>query len=106
MINERVAREYAEALFGAAEDKDKVEEVTAEMKTVIEIIFEAEFREFFLAPNIEVENKKLVFNKAVRDLNPLVRNFFWIVFDHKREEQLPVIADEFDRLVDEYRRRV
>ncbi|MCL5291670.1 MAG: ATP synthase F1 subunit delta [Actinobacteria bacterium] len=105
MREDRIAREYAEALFGEAEAKGKVEEVAVELKTVLKIIHDAEVGEFFLAPNIEAGEKKLVFNKAFLDLNRLVRNFFWLVFDNKREGLLVEIAAAYGRLVDEYRRR-
>lgn len=106
MIDQRVAREYAQALFEASEEKGKIEEVSSQLKAALEILNEQEFSEFFLAPNIEAEQKKLVFNKAFQDLDVRLRNFFWLVFDNKREELLAKAAEEFERLFDEYRRRV
>lgn len=106
MRNDRVAREYAEALFEAAEEKGKVENVAEEITEILEVLLGDEFDDFFLAPNIESEQKKRVFAKAFGDVGRLVRNFFWLVFDNKREELLPAIAAEYGRLVDEYRRRV
>ncbi|MHB0976679.1 MAG: ATP synthase F1 subunit delta [Candidatus Aquicultorales bacterium] len=106
MISERLTRSYAEALFGAAEEKNKVDEVAKDLKGVLEIIFEAEFREFFLSPSIDPEKKKRLFAKAFDEVNVLVRNFFWLIFDNKREELLLPVGDEFERLVDEHRRRI
>lgn len=55
MIDQRVAREYAQALFEASEEKGKIEEVSSQLKSTLEILQDAEFSEFFLAPNIEAE---------------------------------------------------
>lgn len=106
MKEDRVAREYAQALFEAAEERGQVEKVSEELGAVLDIILGEEFRGFFLAQKIGAEDKKRAFNKAFKDLNRLTRNFFWLVFDNHREELLSVMKAEFDRKVDEYKRRV
>ncbi len=106
MREDRLAREYAQALFEAAEERGQVEKVSEELDAILRIVLDEEFKAFFLAQKIGPEDKKRAFSKAFKDLNRLVRNFFWVVFDNRREELLPSIKAEFDRKVDEYERRV
>lgn len=106
MKEDRVAREYAQALFEAAEERGQVEKISEELDAVLEIILREEFRDFFLSQKIGAEDKKRAFGKAFKDLNRLTRNFFWLVFDNHREELLAPMKAEFGRKVDEYKRRV
>jgi F-type H+-transporting ATPase subunit delta len=107
MRDEQVAREYALALFEAAVDNNKLDTVKKEFDTVLATLSDPEFDGFFRSIKIDVETKKSVFNKAfLREVATITRNFFWVVFDNRREDLLDSIRIEFERLIDEHGKKM
>ncbi|MBI4733781.1 MAG: ATP synthase F1 subunit delta [Rubrobacteridae bacterium] len=107
MRDEQVAREYARALFEVAVEKNKLEAVSKEIDTVLETLSDPEFEGFFQSVKFNSEAKKSVFNKAfLHDVSTITRNYFWVVFDNKRENLLNSMQNEFDRLVDEHSKQM
>jgi F-type H+-transporting ATPase subunit delta len=107
MKDERVAREYAEALFDAAISDNALEKVAKEVELVGELLTDPEFEGYFQSAKVGGEQKKSVFNKVfLHEVSVMTRNFFWILFDNGRENLFLAIRDEFDRLLDEQQKRV
>ena len=107
MRDEQVAREYAQALFEAALDKNVLEKVSQEVDFVGELLTDPEFEGFFQSIKVDSEEKKSVFNKVfLHEVSVLTRNFFWIMFDNNREDLFNAMRNEFERLLDEQRMRI
>jgi len=107
MRDEHVVREYARALFDAALGKDALDKVVQEVDFVGEYLTDPEFEDFFQSIKVIGEEKKKVFNKVfLHEVSVMTRNFFWIMFDNGRENLFNEIRNEFERLVDEHRRRI
>lgn len=107
MRDEQVAREYAEALFDIALEKNMLDKIIQEIDFVGDTLTDPEFEGFFQAVKIDSEAKKSVFNKVfLHEVSVITRNFFWIIFDNNREDLLLEIRNEFERLVDEHNKRM
>ncbi|MDI6817455.1 MAG: ATP synthase F1 subunit delta [Actinomycetota bacterium] len=107
MKDERVAREYAEALFDAAISNNALEKVAKEVELVGELLTDPEFEGYFQSVKVGGEQKKSVFNKVfLHEVSVMTRNFFWILFDNGRENLFLAIRNEFDNLLDEHQKRV
>jgi F-type H+-transporting ATPase subunit delta len=106
MSVENVARNYAKALFEVAVEKGNLPKVAAEVSSVVDLLERPEFKDFFEATQIDVEEKKQIFNRAFfKKISPIVRNFFWLIFDNRREGILIEIRAEFERLIREYEKK-
>ncbi|HZD60405.1 MAG TPA: ATP synthase F1 subunit delta, partial [Anaerolineae bacterium] len=107
MREEQVAREYAQALYEAALGNNVLDKIIQEVDLVGELLTDPEFEGFFQSIKVDGEEKKKVFNKVfLHEVSVLTRNFFWVMFDNSRENLFNDIRNEFERLVDEHRRRV
>jgi F-type H+-transporting ATPase subunit delta len=106
MSTENVARNYAKALFEVALERGDLAKVAAEVSSVVDLLERPEFKGFFEATQIGVEEKKQIFNRAfLKEISPIVRNFFWLIFDNRREGMLVEIQAEFEKLIKEYEKR-
>lgn len=107
MRDEQVAREYAQALYEAALGKDMLDKIIQEIDFVGELLTDPEFEGFFQSIKVGSEEKKMTFNKVfLHEVSVMARNFFWVLFDNGRESLFNDIRNEFERLVDEHRRRI
>ena len=95
---------YGKALFEAARDMNKVDQILEELKA-ISVIFkqEPDFYEFFITPVLSGPEKKKVIEKvfAGRISNEMY-NFLLILIDKRRTESFNRIAREYQKLVDEH----
>jgi F-type H+-transporting ATPase subunit delta len=93
-----VERQYARALFSLALEKDAVELIYQELTNFIDAL-DDQAKLFFLHPKIEIADKHQVIQKI--GISSLVINFLKVLLENSRFELLPVIAAEYQELINE-----
>ena len=93
-------RMYARALFEAAQESDRVDQVAADLAALAAAIGEVpELRAFLRNPQIEPTGKASVLDQLAADGDELVRNFVRLAAEKGRAGELPEISAELDALV-------
>lgn len=97
-MNEAVARRYAAALADVALEQKNADEVKSGLASFAQIFFEAEdLRNFVESPGVEPELKRRAIEAVAErmGLNTAVRNFIFLIVDHRRTEMLREIEAAF-----------
>jgi len=95
-----VDRVYANALFEAALEKDRLEPVREQLQQVVEADAQVpEFRELLRNPQLDPRARAAAIEDVLGDADELLRNFLLLLADKGRTGQLEEIAREFERLV-------
>jgi|SRR5215204_5189497 len=95
-----VQKTYATALFEAAKEKDRLDEVRDELRSFLESVDQIpELRELLLSPQVDPAQKIDALAAILADADELVRNFLLLVTEKGRATGLREIAREFDALV-------
>jgi F-type H+-transporting ATPase subunit delta len=95
-----VARTYARALFEAAQEKGRVDEVRDELGSFLAAVDEVpELRSLIRNPELDPPEKAKVLTAVLADADELVRNFVRVVTEKGRATMLDEIMGEYDRLV-------
>src|SRR3954469_15995806 len=93
-------RIYARALFEAARDADRVEQVRDELGDCVEAQRQVpELRELLRNPQIDQRAKAAALEELLGGDEQLVRNFLLLLAEKNRARDIEEIAREFDRLV-------
>lgn len=93
-------RMYARALFEAAGDQGRVEEVQQALDDVVTSIAEVpELQGVLENPQIDPQAKRAVLAELLAEGDELVRNFLLLVAEKGRAAQLGEIQAEFDAMV-------
>ena len=97
-----VARSYGDVLFQLAEKNAAHEEYSAALEELVTMLEqEPRLRTFLETPKLSSEEKKRVLREVLADRVPRpFLNFLLIVIDKRRQRLLPIIAEEYRRLVD------
>lgn len=93
-MNEAVARRYASALADVALEQIKADRVKADFTTFVEAFYaSADLRNFLETPAVGPEQKHKVVEKLAEKMrwDPAVRNFIYLIVDHRRTELLKEI---------------
>ncbi len=103
MSNLRTAHRYALAIFGVAEEVNKLEVVCKDFEFVGKIIRESpDFNLFLKNPIITKEKKKRVFSELLSSrVSDVTLNFITLLSSKNREALLPEIIAQFNKLRDE-----
>jgi len=95
-----VDRVYARALFDAALEEGRLEQVRAELAELAEAAAEVpELRELLRNPQIDPSAKAAALKDLLDGSDQLVRNFVLLLADKGRAGLLEEIARDFERLV-------
>jgi F-type H+-transporting ATPase subunit delta len=95
-----VEKTYANALFEAAKEKDRLETVRDELKAFVDAVAEvAELRALLENPEVESREKTEALRAILADADELVRNFLLLVVEKGRVQELDEIHREFEALV-------
>jgi F-type H+-transporting ATPase subunit delta len=98
-----VDRVYANALFEAALEKDKLGPVREQLREVVQAEAEVpELRELLRNPQLDPRARAAALQDVLGDAEDLLRNFLLVLADKGRTGQLEEIAREFERLVAEH----
>ncbi len=102
-----VANRYARALVDlvlAPGSPLKPEEAVAQLRAVEQMVGESwELRNALLTPAIQTSRKRAVMGKLLEKIQAshLIRNFVYVVIDHRRSGMIGEIREAFELLVDE-----
>ena len=95
-----VARTYARALFEAAKDAGRIDEVRDQLTTFVEAVDEVpELRALIRNPELDPLTKAAALDAVLEGADELIRNFVRVVTRKGRAAQLDEIAREYDALV-------
>ena len=104
MAESKIARVYATALYEAAEDEGRVDEVQRDIGEFVRAIEESpELRQLIAAEEISDMRKTQVLMELTAGGDELVRNLLRLLVDKSREAELPAIYRAFVGLVEEAR---
>jgi len=106
MINQTVARRYAQALFDIAREKGAVDKFAADLAAVTgSLETSPELRRVIYNRLATAAVKQELIKKVYpAGMEPMVANFVSLVLDKAREEHLPAIMAAFNDLVDKENR--
>ena len=97
-----VDRVYANALFEAARDQNKLEPVGEQLAQLVEAEGKVpELRELLRNPQLDPRARRAALDDVLAGSDDLLRNFLLVLADKGRAGQLEEIAAEFERLVAE-----
>jgi F-type H+-transporting ATPase subunit delta len=95
-----VDRVYANALFEAARDRDRLETVREQLQQVVEAEAQVpELRELLRNPQLDPRARAAALEDVLGDADELLRNFLLVLADKGRTGQLEEIARELERLI-------
>jgi F-type H+-transporting ATPase subunit delta len=93
-------RMYARALFQAAQDEGRLEQVAADLGELASALVEVpELQSFLRNPQIDPPQKSAVLVQLCAEADDLVRNFVRLVAEKGRAGELAEISTELDALV-------
>ena len=104
---EEIARVYADALFGAAQDADKLDEIHEQLDEFTDAMNESnDMRVFFFSPYFSSTEKRDAIKAAVSGGADEFVNFLELLAEKHRMPAIFVIRNRFDELWAEARRRL
>lgn len=105
MLENAVARRYAQAFFAIAREQDKVDQLENELKTVVYVInTNADLKKVVDHQLVSPEEKKSILNQIFsQELSEITVNFLDVVVDKYRASYIPSIYDEFVSYANEAR---
>jgi F-type H+-transporting ATPase subunit delta len=101
------ASRYARALVDVATDPKlglKPEDAVSQLRAIEQLVAESsELRIALTTPAIQNSRKRAVMEKLLSDLGAaqVMRNFIFVIIDHRRVALLPEIREAFEMLMDE-----
>jgi F-type H+-transporting ATPase subunit delta len=95
-----IARTYARALFEAAKENDRLDEIRDELDGFVEALAEVpELRRLISNPELDPAAKADALAAVMKDADELLRNFMRVVAEKGRASILEEIAREYNALV-------
>lgn len=96
----RADRIYAQALFEAAQENDRLDVVREELSDFVESIREVpELRALLRDPQLDPRAKVSALEEILGGADELLRNFLLLLTERGRASELEEVQREFDRLV-------
>ena len=97
MQDQRVARRYASALFGAAKAHDVIRSVEDDLHTIVHLIEnDPEFKKFIIAPFSSREEKMSVFERVFSDrITALTMQLLRVMLEKRREHEILGVYSAF-----------
>jgi F-type H+-transporting ATPase subunit delta len=104
---EEIARVYAEALFEAAKDKDKLDRIHEELNQFADVLAgDRELQVFFFSPYFSSAEKQEGIDRAVSGADEELVNFLKLLAEKHRMPLLFRIQRQFEGMWKEERRRL
>ena len=103
VVASRYARALADVVSAPAVQTDPAQ-VLRELRSIQQLIADSpELRGALASPAVAPSRKRAVMARLLQPMNvlPQVRNFVFVVVDHRRVGELASIADAFEALLDE-----
>jgi len=96
--NKSLAVIYAQALYEAAEEAGVLEQVSAELKALSEMLEKApKLEKFLVSPTIAFDAKRKMIETTFASFSKITRNFLLVLVDKKRGHVLNLIAESFEQ---------
>jgi F-type H+-transporting ATPase subunit delta len=93
-------RIYANALFGAAKEEDRLDVVRQELNEFRQAVDQIpQLRALLENPEVDTRERTEALRAVLKDADELVRNFLLLVTEKGRAVELPEILEEFEGLV-------
>ena len=103
MAGESVARRYARAAFELAlENGQPPESWLADLETIASVVGDPEANQVLTSPKLSFEQKRTLVDRAISGLDPLRRNFVYLLIDRNRIDLIDAVRREFRALVLEH----
>jgi F-type H+-transporting ATPase subunit delta len=100
-VSSRYARALVEVVTEPGSPIDPDTAMT-QLRDVSAMISSAhDLRNALLSPAVSPSRKRAVVAKLI-DVHPKIRNFLYVVIDHRRVHELPSIVEAFEFLIDEH----
>jgi F-type H+-transporting ATPase subunit delta len=105
MLDQKVARRYAEAAFSLAKEQNQIDLYQQQLSLVLDSLEAVpEFKSYFYNFLVPLKEKKEILAKIFQaDLSVNVLDFLFLLVDKRREAYLEGIVAEFGALADESR---
>jgi F-type H+-transporting ATPase subunit delta len=104
MNESRISVRYSRAVFQLAKERNLLDEVDSDMKLILEVSKDPDFREFLASPIILPSNKSTILHAAFgNSLNGLTLSLTDLLVKNGREKFLPAVARVFIGETMEYR---
>lgn len=105
MHTTKAARRYAKALMGMAKELDQVDSIYNDMDLIYSTISASRELVLFLkSPVVKSSNKKSVLKQVFSEkVSQSTNQFFTLMIDKDREDQLGEIAAAYHKLYDDYK---
>lgn len=102
-VNIGIANRYSMALLEVAKERDNVQELTAEVTAVKDILGQnPEFISFLSSPAVSMKIKKEAVKAAFESADDVVSNLIYVLIDNKRAGLLLTIIDHYISSVNAY----
>jgi F-type H+-transporting ATPase subunit delta len=102
-----VHRTYARALFEAAQERDRLEQVSTELRDFVAAFDDVpELRNVLRNPELDPATKAGLLDELLGEADELLRNFLRLTAEKGRIGDIEEIAKEFERLQAELERRL
>jgi F-type H+-transporting ATPase subunit delta len=104
---EEIARVYAEALFEAARDQDKLDVIHDQLDEFTDAVSEnRDLQVFLFSPYFSSEEKRNGIQRAISGGDPELTNFLELLIEKHRMPAIFRIRDQFDELWTEANKRL
>ena len=104
---EEIARVYAEALFGAAKDKGKLDVIREQLGQFADALADTgDLQLFFFSPYFSSAEKEEGLKKSIADAEPELVNFLELLIDKGRMTEVFRIRRQFEELWKHENRRI
>ena len=104
MKGSKIAGRYATALLELSIEQNKVDQVLADMKYLLEVNNETrDFQLLLDSPIVKGDKKIAIFDELFGQFEEVSTSFVKLITNNGRESYLPTIAEAFDAQVKEHR---
>ncbi|MFC1955342.1 ATP synthase F1 subunit delta [Chloroflexota bacterium] len=103
MAGKTSARRYSQAVFDVALETKELERWQSDLLRIVSIVGDADFMALLKSPRVHFANKARLVSAQLEGVNPLALNLAYMLIVRGSLNIIGDIADEYQRLVDNYR---
>ena len=103
MANSTYAKRYSQAVFRIALESKELTRWQSDLRKIASLVKDDAFFALLENPEISFDNKAKVLSERLGDINPLALKLVSLLVSKNRLGMIGDIADEYQRLVDNYR---
>jgi F-type H+-transporting ATPase subunit delta len=104
--DELILRKYTLALYEVAKEQGALKDVDKELRVVAQTFEKLpELNEFLTSPQVEWKQKVELSATMTKGMSKYMVNFISLVLEKERQAILPLVPDEFRRMLDRQKKR-